>query len=235
MKFNDLTYNEIRNIISKYPYLYYFFKKKSDFDVSKDTDIVIEGFPRSGNSFAEAAFRISQSANIKIAHHCHSISQIKKAVKFSLPILVLYRYPIDAIASYILYYDRYTTIGQAIRRYNDFYNDIKKYKDKILLASFKTLTIDFGEIIKSINKKFDTSFTNYNHDNINIIKTYKLIDELTKKRIGVERTEYSPFNDSQKLIDREMIKKSIKYHIKNNKNIKKSIIIYKELEFLKNC
>jgi hypothetical protein len=53
----------IRTFLSDKPEVYIPLARilKGDFIVNKKTEIVIEGYPRSGNSFAEAAFRFSQT------------------------------------------------------------------------------------------------------------------------------------------------------------------------------
>ncbi|RMG27959.1 MAG: hypothetical protein D6732_19595, partial [Methanobacteriota archaeon] len=40
------------------------------------TEIVIEGYPRSANTFAVVAFRLAQNRPVKIAHHLHMEAQI---------------------------------------------------------------------------------------------------------------------------------------------------------------
>src|SRR5262245_54574684 len=44
--------------------------------VFRDTDAVIEGFPRSANTFAAAAFALAQTTPVRLAHHLHVPSQI---------------------------------------------------------------------------------------------------------------------------------------------------------------
>src|SRR5689334_19049404 len=67
--------------------------------VSRGTEIVIEGFPRSANTFAVVAFRLAQQREIEIAHHLHAAAQIKHAINLKVPVIVLIREPSDAILS----------------------------------------------------------------------------------------------------------------------------------------
>lgn len=66
--------------------------------VKTNTDICIEGFPRSGNSFF---FKLFKKANPEatIAHHIHSPIQLIRAVNLGIPAVALVRKPKDAIAS----------------------------------------------------------------------------------------------------------------------------------------
>src|ERR671920_2182155 len=69
--------------------------------VTPDTQLVIEGFPRSGNSFARRAFIMAQDEpQIKnhIAHHLHVPAQVVQAARWQIPTLVLIRRPRDAVS-----------------------------------------------------------------------------------------------------------------------------------------
>jgi hypothetical protein len=44
--------------------------------VGRETEVVIEGFPRCGNSFAFAAFALAQPHPVHIAHHLHAPAQV---------------------------------------------------------------------------------------------------------------------------------------------------------------
>src|SRR5262245_65181203 len=44
--------------------------------VGPETELVIEGFPRCGNSFAVAAFSLAQPRPVRIAHHLHAPAQV---------------------------------------------------------------------------------------------------------------------------------------------------------------
>jgi hypothetical protein len=62
--------------------------------VTPDTQLVIEGFPRSGNSFARRAFVMAQnesSHKTRIAHHIHVPAQVVRAARWRIPTLVLIR------------------------------------------------------------------------------------------------------------------------------------------------
>ena len=69
--------------------------------VHENTDICIEGFPRSANSFAVRAFPIA-NPNIKVSSHIHVTMQIIKAVNLSIPVLFLLRDPLDSLSSLLI-------------------------------------------------------------------------------------------------------------------------------------
>ena len=67
--------------------------------IFSETDVVIEGFPRSANSFALAAFRSVNQGGLRIATHVHSPAQVLYAVENDIPAMVLIREPDEAILS----------------------------------------------------------------------------------------------------------------------------------------
>ena len=67
--------------------------------VTDATDLCVEGFPRSANSFAVGAVEQAQDAPLSIAHHNHVPAPILNAVRRDLPTVVLIRDPVDAVIS----------------------------------------------------------------------------------------------------------------------------------------
>jgi hypothetical protein len=157
LKFRIRTYFGYRDSL--------FFKiyklKKTNYNrrcVNKDTDLVIEGYPRSANTFAVTAFRHTQCFDFKIAHHLHVPAQIIRGVKYKIPTLVLIRYPTNAIASFKVFMPD-ISLSWAIKYYISFYESIKPYKDKFISIDFNRIINQFDEAIKNINYKFKTNFS----------------------------------------------------------------------------
>src|SRR6266566_5260966 len=65
-------------------------------------DIVIEGFPRSANSFAVHAFRVAQDRPVRIAHHLHAPAQVIAAVRARVAAITLIREPEDAVLELVI-------------------------------------------------------------------------------------------------------------------------------------
>ena len=112
----------MRNAVSQYPlYLPLARRRHPDRVVGEDTELVIEGFPRSSNTFAVTAFQLAQSRPVKLAGHLHASSHVIAAAKKGVPTLVLIRDPIDVITSYIIFRGLSLTVKQAFRYYIRFY------------------------------------------------------------------------------------------------------------------
>ena len=70
--------------------------------LERDTQLLIDGYFRSGNTFALRAFSVAQPAPVKIACHTHAAATIKLAVKRNIPALILLRAPADTAVSAVL-------------------------------------------------------------------------------------------------------------------------------------
>jgi hypothetical protein len=130
--------------------------------VTRDTDIVIEGFPRTGSSFAVAALRRAHDRPVRIAHHVHAPAQVIAAVRWGIPALVLIREPEDSILSMVIR-NRGVGIAQAIRGYRRFYTPLMPMRDNFVTATFEAVTTDFGKVVVRINDRFGTRFLPFEH------------------------------------------------------------------------
>jgi hypothetical protein len=128
--------------------------------VSRTTEIVIEGYPRSGNTFAVVAFRLAQGREIEIAHHLHAAAQVKRAARLDVPAIVLIREPSEAILSLVVR-DPHASMRWALRSYIRFYSAVVPYLEKTVVAPFATVTSDLASIIRMVNKRYGTAFKEF--------------------------------------------------------------------------
>src|ERR1700728_4748064 len=71
--------------------------------ITGDTKLVIEGCPRSGNSYALAAFHYCNQG-VAVASHRHSATAVRTGLKRGLPVILIIRRPRDTISSGLQYY-----------------------------------------------------------------------------------------------------------------------------------
>jgi hypothetical protein len=128
--------------------------------VSRTTEIVIEGYPRSGNTFAVVAFRLAQGREIEIAHHLHAAAQIKRAARLDVPAIVLIRKPSEAILSLVVR-DPHASLRWALRSYIRFYSAVFPYLEKTVVAPFETVTSDLASVIRMVNIRYGTAFKEF--------------------------------------------------------------------------
>ena len=178
--------------------------------VNPGTQLVIEGFPRSGNSFARRAFVMAQnerSGKIRIAHHLHVPAQVVLAARWQIPTLVLIRRPRDAVLSFAVWNP--ISLDQALRYYISFYETVEKYRDAYVLGLFEEVTEDFGQVIKRVNDKFGTTYSLFRHDEENVGKVFADIETYARKKYGGTLSE-------RKIHRPSTVKERIKHEIEGD-------------------
>jgi hypothetical protein len=147
--------------------------------VNKNTEIVIEGFPRSANSFAVVAFQHAQTRKVSIAHHHHRVEQVIQGVEKNIPVCVLIRDPVDATKSAVLRDPG--DVNDRLIRYIEFYRRAWPLRDRFVIATFSEVTSDYGKIIQKINKKFDTNYSLFEHNETNSAKVFDELSHLNSR------------------------------------------------------
>lgn len=224
------TYLKLRWWLGKHEPTLYFILLRKDLAyllVSKTSDIVIEGYPRSGNSFAETAFLFSQGdTQVQIASHLHLPAHVARAVRLKKPCLVLIRNPIEAIASFLAYHGGNYPVPQAIKEYIDFYKLVYQKKDQVLVAPFDLVRTNFGEVMVQLNERFNCSFEVFEHTAENEESCFKLITQEAKRKYEgstnlINRTA-KPTPERQ-LLKQKMIHELSSDSYQNNLKIAESI------------
>src|SRR5680860_1830533 len=150
------------------PSLYFPLARLLNYDrvVNEDTAVVIEGYPRSSNSFARWAFELAQPDKVSIAHHRHVPAQVIRGVELDKPVLVLIREPQAACISQSIFLRGQVSMGQIVRAYCSFYQTALPARELgkgFEVALFEQVTSDFGRIIARLNERFGTNFTPFEH------------------------------------------------------------------------
>lgn len=148
-----------------------------------DTDLVIEGYPRSGNTFAVVAFQTCQPQLLRVAHHHHAPAQVMRAVKLKIPVLVLIRTPADAVTSLLVRRPELTP-ELALRSYVRFYRSLLRLTPKLVVARFDELTADFGAVIEKLNERTGHRFAHFTHNSSTVQACFRVIDERNRERNG---------------------------------------------------
>jgi hypothetical protein len=151
--------------------------------VDRDTEVVIEGFPRSANSFAVAAFEMAQERRMRIAHHVHAPAQVLRAIALGVPAIVLIRDPEDAILSLLLA-QPYLTADRAIRGYVRFYEPLVPHRHRFVVGAFPDVTTDFGRVISRLNELFGTSFAEFVHTAKRERAVFEAMEQYWEGRLG---------------------------------------------------
>lgn len=184
-------------LLAKYPKLYIRYTQWRDAVVrqgvqvgghllDRNTDILIDGFPRSANTFAVVAFKSSPlNSDVKIANHRHDPSQVIAAIYSKIPALVLLRQPEEACISLVIRnygYQSYSIsiLSKLLKKYIQYYKPLLPFKESFVVAKFETVTTNFSLPIIKINQFNQTNFGIFNHTEENVKKCYDEIEQYTK-------------------------------------------------------
>jgi len=121
-----------------------------------ETQIVIDGFQRSANTYAVTSFEKANPA-VKLSHHLHSPLSIHEARRFGIPMILLIRTPKDAVSSY-LQFERSATPLTALQMYIAYYKAALPYLDDVIVTDFPETVADFGGVVERCNTRFGTDF-----------------------------------------------------------------------------
>ena len=149
------------------------------------TDIVIDAFPRSGNSFATVAFQTAQTRKVAVAHHFHAAASILYAAQRSIPALTFIRNPDDACVSFALF-RRTADLKSVFQEYLAFYELILPVRKKLVVARFETVIRDFGAVVHKLNEVYGTDFTPFLHTPENAASIEAILSKRTTRRFGVD-------------------------------------------------
>lgn len=126
-------------------------------------DLCVEGFESSANSFMVNVFRRLRS-DLRIAHHTHSVANLKRSRQYDVPTVVLFRDPVDAIPSLV---SRFRPgLHEAVLRYIRFYRDVCGHMSEVFLVGFEEATSDFERVIRRFEMWSGLTFGTFNPEEV---------------------------------------------------------------------
>ncbi len=143
------------------------------------TALVIEGFPRSGNTFGVAAFRIANGPQLHLGRHLHGAPHLLRAKRLGIPAIALARAPEQAVPSYLVRRPGLHA-EDALVEYLDFYRTAWSARDAFVVGLFDEVTSDFGTVIDRVNQRFGTSFARYHATPSNDAAAFELVEEMNR-------------------------------------------------------
>lgn len=139
------------------------------------TRLVLEGYPRSANTYALAAFQVANGASSEVSSHLHSARSLLWAVQHNIPAVALLRDPLNAIASQLC---RYPTLSPrlAVREYVRFHATLLPVVDQLVVAPFEVVTRNFGAVIAEVNRRWGCGFVEYAFSQDNETRARALVE-----------------------------------------------------------
>ena len=144
--------------------------------ITRDTALVIEGKPRSGNTFAVRATEQAAGGSIIVCSHVHVPSAVARASRRKIPTLVLIRQPIDSICSEKIAAPHASLRGLT-KEWAHYYEKIWAYREDFVVATFDQVTTDFGSVIDRVNQRFETALPRFENSAENDDRVFGVIEE----------------------------------------------------------
>lgn len=115
----------------------------------KDTDLCLEGYPSSANSFG---FNVLEMLcpQVNIAHHSHAVAGLKVALQNNVPTVIIVRNPADAVASRLARFSDNMTV--CLVEYVSFYRFVRDHSADLTVVTFEELTERTFSAVKAISK-----------------------------------------------------------------------------------
>jgi hypothetical protein len=130
---------------------------------SAEDNLCIEGFQSSANSFLYNVFRVLRP-DLEIAHHTHSIANLRRALSFDVPALVVFRDPADAIPSMSARF--HPALEASVYRYLHFYRFVLDHADDLILTSFEEVTENFPVTVRRVERQAKIPFGTYDAEDV---------------------------------------------------------------------
>lgn len=112
------------------------------------TDVLIEGFPRSGNSFL-VSWMGRANPDLDIASHMHSVAHIRAALQYDVPVVVVIRPPEAALAS-LAVFNPHVALDTQIQRYRRFHEGVAALADDVLISPFPVTTAQPQAVVQAL-------------------------------------------------------------------------------------
>lgn len=119
---------------------------------------VLEGFPRSGNSYAAVMLAsVASCASDEIASHTHTPRSLIRGLKLALPSIALIRHPDQACASFVQG-ESGLKIDTAFKLYTKFYAHLVPYKSELFWLEFNELTNEWSAVVERLRARYNDAF-----------------------------------------------------------------------------
>ena len=192
------------------PFLYlfpwtYYSRTLNERRVMPDSQLCIEGFNNSANTFFRLVMLL-WNKDIRVAHHMHCPLQIQTALKCGVPTVVLIREPAATVSSIVAGEPKLSP-GALLWCYKNYYDYAESVGNDVVFSEFSTVTQAPEQVIRKINARYKTRFLHYNFDAKQKARLRSIMDNRDQFKVPVD------LNDQHKRDEkRAAIEKSVRAH-----------------------
>ena len=142
--------------------------------ITDHTELVIEGFPRSGNTFTVFCLQDVAQNQLLLSSHVHHPSQLKLAVDRGVPTVLVVREPVAALSSYLTF-GQHGRPADVFREYYLYHRELIPYADRVLILDFEEIISDMPAIIERINHRFSMVLPPFDQSPENVARLFEEI------------------------------------------------------------
>ncbi len=128
--------------------------------VTAQTTLVIDGFPRSANSYVFYAVRRVAGPEVHLAGHTHSARTILTAAHRGIPTILLIRSPRDAVSSLVQYAPGVRP-RDGFSAYTRFHEALGEVLGQIEIAPFEEVTADLSSVLARTGRRYGVDLPVY--------------------------------------------------------------------------
>lgn len=194
-----------------------FLKVKSGYQYkfpTDNTDLHLTGYQRSGNTYTGNYCKVLFQ-EFKIVTHFHTISSLKSAFKYNVPVAVLIRHPEGAIMSSIvkridgmgLSYEKATKYD--LNDYIDYYSYVLKNIERISLIKFEDAINHESKVVETVAKLLEVQCPDIQDINDALMETKEHMN--SDLRNDGDRNMPSQYKEKKKDEIRKKVEENLKY------------------------
>lgn len=222
----------LRLLISPCPNLYRIYADycQLSFRLTNTTTVVVDSYPRCGNSFFEAAFNMAQKGREVVAHHSHAAGQVLAGVKKGLPCIVLIREPEAAISSFYEMSEGKYSIQLLTREFVTFYSSLLPVIDKLIIVETSMMEARFRNLMVHLHDQYGLKVEPYEIDTAMRAQLFRVVDEVGRQRNGFVAERYSDsLNSAEKQARRRKLDaiRAMVGASENANNLRRAQALYK--------
>ena len=193
-----------------------------------DLQLVIDGFPRSGNSYSGRMIGLSQGENFKFLSQCHCPPFLLAALKMGTPAALTLRQPEDSAVSWVIL--RKLPMDVVLKLYIDFHRVLLRQRKKLLVLNFKTITGDFSLVLRMMNRRFGLKLDVPENIHATKEEAFSHIDSYYQQQPG----GYDPMKVARPHPERDQMKEQVRQQLKSPQNariVAEALKLYEAFDF----
>lgn len=144
--------------------------------ITQSTALVVEGFPRGGNTFTVFALQDAVDHRLRISSHVHLPSQVKHAVARGIPVLLVVREPVALLSSYLVY-GPHATPKDVLQEYTSYHRQLVPYIEQLLICDFEDIIRDMSSVIVRINDRYGLNIPPFDQSPANVQRVFARIGQ----------------------------------------------------------